>query len=153
MKAKWAFYLGVADPDYIKRADENRQTRYRIVEEELIRVWLQKRHGKRETFSHLHRPSDHHTGKGKVMAPDRQVAAAYRQLRPYCDSLPDGQVQSLDDGFNAGEPYYSLSWLIADILENNIAVPQDVLLDAYALLDDEDKEEYASLIEKRSDTP
>ena len=62
------------------------------------------------------------------MAPDRQVAAAYRQLRPYCDSLPDGQVQSLDDGFNAGEPYYSL-------------------------LDDEDKEEYASLIEKRSDTP
>ena len=55
---------------------------------------------------------------------DRQVAAAYRQLRPYCDSLPDGQVQSLDDGFNAGEPYYSLSWLIADILENNIAVPQ-----------------------------
>ena len=62
------------------------------------------------------------------MAPDRQVAAAYRQLRPYCDSLPDGQVQSLDDGFNAGEPYYSLSWLIADILENNIAVPQDVLL-------------------------
>ncbi len=107
----------------------------------------------RETFPHLHRPSDHHTGKGKVMAPDRQVAAAYRQLRPYCDSLPDGQVQSLDDGFNAGEPYYSLSWLIADILENNIAVPQDVLLDAYALLDDEDKEEYAGLIEKRSDTP
>lgn len=82
------------------------------------------------------------------MAPDRQVAAAYRQLRPYCDSLPDGQVQSLDDGFNAGEPYYSLSWLIADILENNIAVPQDVLLDAYALLDDEDKEEYAGLIER-----
>ena len=37
--------------------------------------------------------------------------------------------------------------------ENNIAVPQDVLLDAYALLDDEDKEEYAGLIEKRSDTP
>jgi len=27
------------------------------------------------------------------------------------------------------------------------------LLDAYALLDDEDKEEYAGLIEKRSDTP
>lgn len=50
MKAKWAFYLGVADPDYIKRADENRQTRYRIVEEELIRVWLQKRHGKEKRF-------------------------------------------------------------------------------------------------------
>ena len=50
MKAKWAFYLGVADPDYIKRADENRQTRYRLVEEELIRVWLQKRHGKEKRF-------------------------------------------------------------------------------------------------------
>ena len=124
MKAKWAFYLGVADPDYIKRADENRQTRYRIVEEELIRVWLQKRHGKEKRFriytGHLTTTQE----RERLWPLDRQVAAAYRQLRPYCDSLPDGQVQSLDDGFNAGEPYYPLSWLIADILENNIAVPQ-----------------------------
>ena len=78
----------------------------------------------RETFSHLHRPLTTTQERERLWPLDRQVAAAYRQLRPYCDSLPDGQVQSLDDGFNAGEPYYSLSWLIADILENNIAVPQ-----------------------------
>lgn len=96
MKAKWAFYLGVADPDYIKRADENRQTRYRIVEEELIRVWLQKRHGKEKRFriytGHLTTTQE----RERLWPLDRQVAAAYRQLRPYCDSLPDGQVQSLE---------------------------------------------------------
>ena len=83
------------------------------------------------------------------MASDRQASAAYRRLRPYCDSLPEDQIQSLDDGFDAGEPYYALSWLIADILENGVNVPKDTLLDAYALLNDEDKEEYSSLIEKR----
>lgn len=90
----------------------------------VIRVWLQKRHGKEKRFriytGHLTTTQE----RERLWPLDRQVAAAYRQLRPYCDSLPDGQVQSLDDGFNAGEPYYSLSWLIADILENNIAVPQ-----------------------------
>ena len=52
MKAKWAFYLGVADPDYIKRADENRQTRYRIVEEELISAYgCRKDTAKRNVFA------------------------------------------------------------------------------------------------------
>ncbi len=40
--------------------------------------------------------------------------------------------------------------MIADILENDVTVPNSILLDSYALLDDEDKEEYASLIEKSS---
>ena len=65
-------------------------------------------------------------------------------LTPRFDNLTSTVSRELEGAFG---------WLIADILENNIAVPQDVLLDAYALLDDEDKEEYAGLIEKRSDTP
>ena len=94
MKAKWAFYLGVADPDYIKRADENRQTRYRIVEEELIRVWLQKRHGKEKRFriytGHLTTTQE----RERLWPLDRQVAAAYRQLRPV---VPE-KLRTLDHG-------------------------------------------------------
>lgn len=140
----------LADPDYIKQAGENRQTRYRIVEGELIRVWLQKKRGKEKRFRiHTGHPTTTQE-RERAMATDQQTTAAYRRLSPYCDSLPDSQTQSLDDGLDAEEPYYALSWLIADILENDVTVPNSILLDSYALLDDEDKEEYASLIEKSS---
>ena len=49
-KVKWAVMETVADPDCVKPAGENRQTRYKIVEDELIRVWLQKKRGKEKRF-------------------------------------------------------------------------------------------------------
>lgn len=84
------------------------------------------------------------------MATDTQCEAAYRRLRPYCDGAvaPD-ELESLDSGLT-DEPYYALSWLIADILGNHVDTPYDALLEAYALLDDEDKDEYLPMLEHRT---
>ena len=80
------------------------------------------------------------------MATEVEEQLAYEQLRPYANSLPESQIFALDEGLNAGESYLALSWLIADLLENNIDVPKELLLDAYNLLSNEDKEEYRELL-------
>lgn len=80
------------------------------------------------------------------MATDSQCEAAYRRLRPYCDGLKE--AEELDYGLEAGEQYYALSWLIAAILENHVTVPQKLLLDAFGLLENEDKDEYAPNLDK-----
>lgn len=85
------------------------------------------------------------------MATDSQCEAAYRRLRPYCDVLEE--AEELDYGLAAGEQYYALSWLIAAILENHVTVPQEPLLDAFGLLEDEDKDEYASALGKELAQP
>lgn len=85
------------------------------------------------------------------MATDRECEAAYRRLRPYCDrgDISEDELFVLDEGLAAGEQYYSLSFLISAILEIKVVVPDDVLLDAFNLLEDEDKEEYKPMLDKR----
>ncbi|MCI1984081.1 MAG: hypothetical protein LKJ47_04840 [Bifidobacteriaceae bacterium] len=81
------------------------------------------------------------------MATDAQALEAYRQLRPYYSGLDSAELASLDDGIEAGEPQLALSWLIAATNEPGVSVPQSELLDAFALLSDDDKEEYRGLLD------
>lgn len=77
------------------------------------------------------------------MEQNQRCKDAYSRLRPHCTGTIDADsLESLDIGLNE-EPYYTLSWLIADILDDDVDVPKDALLDAYGLLEDEDREEYA----------
>lgn len=80
--------------------------------------------------------------------PDEEAFPLYRELRPYCDALAEDLLQGLDTGFAAGEYYYALSWLIADVLEHDLDVPCDVLLKAYRVLMHEDCDEYRPLLER-----
>ncbi|GAA0634888.1 hypothetical protein [Bifidobacterium pullorum] len=86
------------------------------------------------------------------MATDTQCKTAYGRLRPYCDGSiePDG-LELLDSGLS-DEPYYALSWLIADILSHDTSVPLDTLLEAYDMLEDQDKEEYSPMLDRRINT-
>lgn len=80
--------------------------------------------------------------------PDEEAFPLYRELRPYCDALDEELLQDLDTGFESGEYYYALSWLIADVLEHDLNVPRNVLLRAYRVLTREDSDEYQPLLER-----
>lgn len=82
------------------------------------------------------------------MAEHQAITEAYGTLRGLCDGIiPEDRLNGDDDGFEAGERYYALSWLIADILEQNAEIPLDTLLDAYGLLEDADKDNYRTLFD------
>lgn len=82
------------------------------------------------------------------VVPDAKAFPLYKELRPYCDALDEEMLWGLDTGFEAGEYYYALSWLIADVLEHGIDVPRNVLLRAYRVLMDEDSTEYRPALEE-----
>ncbi len=81
------------------------------------------------------------------MATDSQCEAAYRQLRPYCNNLKE--AEELDYGLEAGEQYYALSWLIAAMLENHVTAPREALINAFGLLNDDDRDEYAPALDRQ----
>ena len=147
-KIKWAVEETVVAPDLVIPGGRERQTLYKIVEDEIIRVWLQKH---RRSIHRPHGTPGRASAKGEAMATDSQCEAAYRWLRPYCDVLEE--AEELDYGLAAGEQYYALSWLISAILENHATVPQEPLLDAFGLLEDEDKDKYASALDKELAQP
>lgn len=49
-KVRWAVMEAVAAPDYVKTAGANRENRYKMVDDVLIRVWLQKKRGNDQRF-------------------------------------------------------------------------------------------------------
>lgn len=82
------------------------------------------------------------------MTTDAHLVETYRALREPCDGLlPDESLDDYDASVNE-EPYYTLSWLIADILENNTPVPSDLLLEGYSLLENREREEYSSQLDE-----
>ena len=82
------------------------------------------------------------------MAEHQAITEAYGTLRGLCNSvIPEDRLNGDDDGFEAGERCYALSWLIADILEQNADISQDMLLDAYSLLEETDKDNYRTLLD------
>lgn len=83
------------------------------------------------------------------MAESQAIAETYGTLRDLCDGLiSEDCLNGNDDGFKAGERYYALSWLIADILEQNVEIPEDPLLNAYDLLEDTDKDNYKAMLDR-----
>jgi hypothetical protein len=81
------------------------------------------------------------------MATDQQVMAAYRKLLPFLQqALGEEQVNSLNQGIAAGEPYEALGWLMSSINQPGITVPKDIFLQAFNCLTDEDKTEYEPLL-------
>ncbi|OFQ96666.1 hypothetical protein [Alloscardovia sp. HMSC034E08] len=83
------------------------------------------------------------------MGADREYEEAYQQLKKYCAGTPVvDEFVDLDEGADAGEQYYSLSWLFASILEHQVAIPRNVLIDVYGLLQQEDRDEYRPAVNK-----
>lgn len=66
------------------------------------------------------------------MAEDQQITKAVLALRPYLNSLLDGEdMQACDDALMAGEPMEALGWYF-DTLTDQTAhdIPYNVLFDA-----------------------
>lgn len=85
------------------------------------------------------------------MAEDQQVTDATLALRPYLKPLlGTGEMQGCDDAIMAGEPIEALGWYF-DTLTDQTArtIPYDTLMNAFALLEDEDKELYRHLLPQR----
>jgi hypothetical protein len=82
------------------------------------------------------------------MATDAQAAAAYGRLKQYGSKVPSENVENFDIDVACGEEMQALSWFINDLLEYHADVPRDLLLESYALLPDEDKEEHKPLLDE-----
>lgn len=78
------------------------------------------------------------------MASYQEISETYIELRNLCDGrIPEDCLSGNDDGFECGERYLALNWLIADVLENEANIPVEPLLHAYSLLTEEDVDEYS----------
>lgn len=76
-----------------------------------------------------------------------EIEAAIARLLPYAMPLMDKmQREGYEFPLRAGKPYLALLWLLSVLRTNRNDVPTNELAKAIALLDDEDKEEYASMI-------
>ena len=74
-------------------------------------------------------------------------SAAIETLLPYAMPLMDKtQREGCEFPLRAGEPYLALLWLLSVLRVNGNDVPTNELAKAITLLDDEDKEEYASML-------
>ena len=81
------------------------------------------------------------------MATDQQAAQAFRRLRPYLAPVMDEwELTALDGGFEAGEPYFALSYAVASIPSYQVDVPRDVLVQAFSCLNEDDRQEYADIL-------
>lgn len=80
------------------------------------------------------------------MTTDQEAAQAFLRLRPYLAPVMDHwELIALDGGFEAGEPYYTLSDAVASIPLYKVDVPRDVLEQAFACLNEEDRQEYEDI--------
>ena len=60
--------------------------------------------------------------------------------------MDEKDVEAVASAFLAGEPYEALTWFLSVIASEKTSVPNDAIVSAFNLLDDEDKEEYVGLL-------
>lgn len=81
------------------------------------------------------------------MESELEIEAVIATLLPYAMPLMDKtQREGCEFPLRAGEPYLALLWLLSVLRVNRNDVPTNELAKAITLLDDEDKEEYASML-------
>ena len=79
------------------------------------------------------------------MESELEIEAVIATLLPYAMPLMD-KTQREGCEFPLREPYLALLWLLSVLRANRNDVPTNELAKAITLLDDEDKEEYASML-------
>ena len=67
---------------------------------------------------------------------------AYHRLRPYVKQYENSvEIQELDSGFDCGEYYSAMYWLLLSIFEHNTYVPLDEMQRDIAILVGDDLQE------------
>lgn len=81
------------------------------------------------------------------MATDSEIEAAARLIQPYVmPTLSDEDKLAVESAMYAGEPYEALAWFMGSMRDPRIKVPREIFLEAFAALNDEEKETYEPLL-------